>query len=159
MYLLRRLTNSPRALLFSYLLLIVVSGGLYRLFEHDKTLGDALWWAVVTASTVGYGDTYPTTVPGRILAGLLISVMVLFVIPLITAHFASKLIVNNDAFVHEEQEEIKAQLREIRAMLQARHEQPSADEPELATPLLSIARQTDQDSRSAGHEAVVRVVP
>ncbi|MDI1462513.1 potassium channel family protein [Catellatospora sp. KI3] len=130
MYLLRRLTNSPRALLFSYLLLIAVSAGLYKLFEHDKSLGDALWWAVVTASTVGYGDTYPTTTAGRILAGLLISVMVLFVIPLITAHFASKLIVNNDAFVHEEQEEIKNQLREIRAILESRRDPatPAASE-------------------------------
>jgi voltage-gated potassium channel len=116
--LLRRFTNSPRALVFSYLLLIVVSGGLYWLFEEGKEPGDAIWWAVVTASTVGYGDTYPTTWQGRILAGTLISVMVLFVIPLITAHFASKLIVDNDAFQHEEQEEIKAQLREIRALVE-----------------------------------------
>lgn len=65
-----------------------------------------------------YGDTYPTTVAGRVLAGLLISTMVLLVIPLITAHFASKLIVDADAFRHEEQEEIKQNLRAIRAMLE-----------------------------------------
>ncbi|HCT77306.1 MAG TPA: ion transporter permease [Micromonosporaceae bacterium] len=121
--LLRRFTNSPRALVGSYLILIVVSGALYWQFEttDEKPLGigDAVWWAVVTASTVGYGDTYPNTWQGRILAGLLISVMVLFVIPLITAHFASKLIVDNDAFQHEEQEEIKNQLREIRALVQS----------------------------------------
>jgi voltage-gated potassium channel len=115
---LRRFTNSPRALVGSYLLLICFSGGLYMLFEKDKQLDDALWWAIVTASTVGYGDTYPLTWQGRILAGFLISVMVLFVIPLITAHFASKLIVDNDAFQHEEQEEIKNQLRQIRTMVE-----------------------------------------
>ncbi len=118
MDLLKRFTNSPRALVFSYLLLIVVSGLLYWLFEDGKSPGDAVWWAVVTASTVGYGDSYPLTWPGRVLAGILISVMVLFVIPLITAHFASKLIVDNDAFQHEEQEEIKNQLREIRAIVE-----------------------------------------
>ena len=118
---LRRFTNSPKALVGSYLLLIVLSGGLYWLFERgekDVHVGDAIWWAVVTASTVGYGDAYPTTWQGRVLAGFLISVMVLFVIPLITAHFASKLIVDNDAFQHEEQEEIKNQLREIRGMVE-----------------------------------------
>lgn len=110
----KRFTNSPRALFMSYLLLIAISAVLYQMFEAGKTIGDSLWWAVVTASTVGYGDTYPLTPAGRILAGILISTMILFVIPLITAHFASKLIVDNDAFQHEEQEEIKNQLREIR---------------------------------------------
>ena len=109
--------NSPRALLGSYFVLLIVSGTLYSLFE-DKNFGDSVWWAVVTASTVGYGDTYPTHGAGRVVAGVLISVMVLLVIPLITAHFASKLIVDQDAFRHEEQEEIKANLRAIRAAIE-----------------------------------------
>jgi voltage-gated potassium channel len=31
-------------------------------------LGDAIWWAVVTMTTVGYGDTAPVTAPGKVLA-------------------------------------------------------------------------------------------
>lgn len=35
-----------------------------------KTADDVMWWAVVTTSTVGYGDFYPVTGPGRLLAAV-----------------------------------------------------------------------------------------
>lgn len=113
------LANSPRTLILSYALLIVVCGLLYSHVESGADFGDSIWWALVTASTVGYGDISPETGAGRFIAGVLISVMVLLVIPLITAHFASKLIVDNDAFHHDEQEELKANVRRVRALLEA----------------------------------------
>lgn len=106
--------NSPKTLIVSYLLMIVVAGILYSHAEH-RAPPTRVWWAVVTAST-GYGDISPTTLAGRFLAALLISTMVLLVIPLITAHFASRLIVDDDAFEHDEQEELKADVRRLRAL-------------------------------------------
>lgn len=130
--LLLRITNSPRAVVLGYLGLLAVSAVLYGRFEH-RSVGDSVWWAVVTASTVGYGDTYPTHVAGRVVGAVLITVMVLVVIPLVTAHFASRLIVDSDAFKHEEQEEIKQNLRFIRAHLESQREgqaaPPRAEEP------------------------------
>ena len=38
------------------------------------TAADALWWAYVTVTTVGYGDRFPVTAEGRILAAVLMTV-------------------------------------------------------------------------------------
>lgn len=42
--------------------------------SNIKNFGDGLWWAVTTVTTVGYGDRYPTTTEGRLLAVLLMIV-------------------------------------------------------------------------------------
>ncbi|MET8834270.1 ion channel [Micromonospora sp. NPDC004540] len=128
--------NSPRTLIISYLLMIVVAGVLYSQAEH-KSAADSVWWAVVTASTVGYGDISPTSFEGRFLAALLISTMVLLVIPLITAHFASRLIVDDDAFEHAEQEELKADVRRLRALVEemAARQGIAVPEPERPEPV------------------------
>ena len=128
------LANSPRLLMGSYGVLIVICGLLYRVFERDVTVGDSLWWAVVTASTVGYGDISPESWQARVMAALLISLMVLVVVPLITAHFASKLIVDTDAFRHDEQEELKQNLRRVRALAEALAAREGVTVPDSADP-------------------------
>ncbi|MBM4399603.1 MAG: two pore domain potassium channel family protein, partial [Candidatus Cloacimonetes bacterium] len=54
------------------LLLVLLSSFLAWRFEYKgqssgtiSTFWDAIWWAIVTIATVGYGDKVPTTVPGR----------------------------------------------------------------------------------------------
>ncbi|BCJ42231.1 hypothetical protein GCM10010168_87710 [Actinoplanes ianthinogenes] len=128
------LANSPKTLVLAYAILILVCGFLYSQFEEGASIGDSLWWAVVTASTVGYGDISPESWPARIMAVLLISVMVLLVIPLITAHFASKLIVDHDAFRHEEQEELKTNLRQVRKLLEELAAREGVISPDSAGP-------------------------
>ena len=108
-----QIVNSPKLLTLTSLLFLFLESGIYSFFEKKNYL-DSLWWALITATTVGYGDSYPATTGGRFVAVTLVLGMILFLIPMITASIASKLIVNRDAFTHEEQEEVKQLLKDIR---------------------------------------------
>jgi voltage-gated potassium channel len=58
------------------ILLVIAASGMYFV-ERDaqpdtfSSIPAALWWGVVTLTTVGYGDVYPVTVAGRCLASVI----------------------------------------------------------------------------------------
>jgi voltage-gated potassium channel len=60
-----------------------------------KTPSDALWWGLVTITTIGYGDKYPVTQEGRIVAGILIIFGVAMMTTL-TGAFAAWLMSQNE---------------------------------------------------------------
>ncbi|MEY3101517.1 MAG: hypothetical protein RL435_663 [Actinomycetota bacterium] len=107
-----KVANSPRLLVITSLALLFLASISYSIFEKKNVI-DSLWWALITSTTVGYGDMYPVSLGGRITAITLLLIMILFLVPMITASFASKLIVNRDAFTHDEQEEMKILLKKI----------------------------------------------
>ena len=45
-----------------------ISNPIVQIRFHITTAEDALWWAMTTITTVGYGDRYPTTTEGRLVA-------------------------------------------------------------------------------------------
>ena len=114
---LTKIANSPRYLVVTAVALLVSASAAYAITEHQG-FGDAVYWALITATTVGYGDTYPHTGPGRAVAIVLVFAMVIFFLPMVTASMASKLIVNRDAFTHEEQEELKTGIHQLLQALQ-----------------------------------------
>jgi voltage-gated potassium channel len=66
--------------LLAVALVVFACSGLVLSFEGNApgsnihNLGDALWWAIVTVTTVGYGDRYPVTAGGRGVAVVLMLV-------------------------------------------------------------------------------------
>lgn len=57
-------------LLYVSVVILVLSALLYSIVEKIS-LANALWWAITTATTVGYGDVFPHTAIGKIIASIL----------------------------------------------------------------------------------------
>ena len=63
--------------LFTILTVVSVMGAAMYMIEHDQNDGfgnipQSMYWAIVTMTTVGYGDVTPVTVTGKLLASLII---------------------------------------------------------------------------------------
>ncbi len=105
-----------------------------------QTFGGALWWAVATITTVGYGDRYPITADGRLLAvGLMIGGIAL--LGVVTASFASWLLdhvleaeEDTQAATVADVKALLAEVAELKAMLQAEHRRAREDGPVLDEP-------------------------
>ncbi|MFT6337939.1 MAG: voltage-gated potassium channel [Saprospiraceae bacterium] len=70
---------------FVAFVLLILSSTLMYYFESDvqpdkfKNIGQSLWWAVATLTTVGYGDVYPVTGIGKLLSGVVALIGIGFV--------------------------------------------------------------------------------
>ncbi|WP_205865715.1 potassium channel family protein, partial [Mycolicibacterium porcinum] len=71
---LRRITTLTASIIFTMVYvasLAVLQAERGQPDAHITDFGQAVWWAITTITTVGYGDMYPVTTTGRVIAALL----------------------------------------------------------------------------------------
>lgn len=105
--------------LLAVLVVIFACSALVLSFEHQvrgsniHNFGDALWWAIVTVTTVGYGDKYPVSAGGRAVATVLMFVGI-GLIGVLTATVASYFV---EQGADEDRAELFERLDRMEAML------------------------------------------
>ena len=122
---LREAAQGLRHRSFHYVLLttvVVLTLGAIGIFAVERaenksihSIGDAFWWAVVTTTTVGYGDVSPVTWEGRLIAVALMTVGIGF-IGVLTATVTSVFIEQGQP---KQGEDLRRQLDRIEAKLDA----------------------------------------
>lgn len=94
----RVVLDHPLCKLVGLILIVLLGSSLgYYFFEvrhggRDLDLFDAFWWAVVTLTTVGYGDIVPATVGGRVM-GVVVMFCGIGLVSTLTGNLASMLVV------------------------------------------------------------------
>jgi voltage-gated potassium channel len=100
---------------------VIVGGAVFASVEESNEHGvittwDGIWWAITTVTTVGYGDIYPESTAGRIIAITIMLVGIGFV-ALLTAFIADRFI-NVSTAAEAKEDLILAELRAINSRLE-----------------------------------------
>ena len=115
------------------LILALCAGFVMILVDRSNfpNYGIAVWWAIVTLATVGYGDVVPTTPLGRIVGSAVIILGVTFLAFLtatVTSYFVSS---DQERAKAQELEQRGAADKELRELLKRLEERLAAIESEL----------------------------
>lgn len=163
-------------LLLVILIIIMASAVLISWFEPDLSFVSAIWWSIVTLTTVGYGDISPVTAGGRAVA-VVIMFFGIGVLGMLSASLAALLIskkmkedrgmckteLSNHIILCEWNHRTRAVLRELRNDSKTRESAIVliADIPEKPTddPLLYFVQgQTDEETLTQANLAQARTI-
>jgi voltage-gated potassium channel len=128
----RRLTSgqSFRFIAVLTIFLVVIAGAAQAAVNADEfeSVWDGVWWAVVTVTTVGYGDLYPRDVEGRLI-GIALMLLGIGFLSVLTATIASRFIQTDTSDESQEMlatlRRIEVELAELKAQLAKPHSVPA----------------------------------
>lgn len=111
-------------------ILVMIAGALARLVEPEvfTSIGLAYWWAVVTVTTVGYGDVVPESTGGR-LVGTMLMLTGLGLIPTLTSVTVAILVGKRTRSQQEQLDRQGKQLAVALERIEARLDRASGGRP------------------------------
>jgi voltage-gated potassium channel len=128
---------------------VIGGGAAFSAVETSQHLStwDGVWWAVSTVTTVGYGDIYPHTTDGRLIAIVVMLVGIGF-IAILTAGAAERFI-RSQGDIQREQEQIEREQAELQSEeQQIEREQRGIDE--LLVEIIERLERIEQRDAGAG---------
>jgi voltage-gated potassium channel len=144
------------------LFIVVVAGTAEAIVDarefHSTWAG--IWWAVVTITTVGYGDLAPKTVAGRLIGVLLMLVGIGFISVLtatIASHFVTKVSGPDNSELQATLARMELELNEIKSRFAApptRHPSASRPLPRIRQDLASRDARPDYDHPVANRDII-----
>lgn len=149
------------AVIFLSLLLIVLGSVAILQVEttaesNIKTASDALWWATVTMTTVGYGDKYPVTDEGRIIACVLM-VSGVGIFGTLSGSIASWIMNPVEKRQDLDLNLIRVELREIRRQLEGRDSGEVVTEDPLLRKVIEAWPQFSDENRDEMQSLIERI--
>ncbi|RMG51745.1 MAG: two pore domain potassium channel family protein, partial [Gammaproteobacteria bacterium] len=133
-------------------MVILIAGFIIDALEPGiESPWEGMWWALVTITTVGYGDVVPTTPEGRAF-GAIIIILGVVVFSLVTANISAYLVGREVSEVEEKVEEVKTQVHQRvgtveRQLREELREEIVEEELDLRREFQRLNRRLDQIER------------
>lgn len=104
--------NKLRYVLITMLGVALGAGWIFSLVE-PHSFGTGVYWSFITMLGVGYGDIYPVSSVGRVLAVTIAAKGLLVLIPFVVGKVILNFLENQGEFDHDEQEQVKRDTAQV----------------------------------------------